>query len=233
MNRIVIIGNGFDLAHGLKTSYKDFIDWYWDYILFEITRCQEKTLVNPLLKFTINFEGNTWYTFCWQRGIDLNTTNSLEFIKDLEMQPDYFTIEYSAFFKQITQAIENKGWVDIENEFYQMLLTVGENSNYKNPDRLNKELNYLKEKLIEYLTIVQKKKINADLINETIHDKIFAPIHRKDVAIASGNSWISYEMGFGANITKIREAIVGYFHEEKTDRETKLLNRVSSLTFPN
>ena len=29
MNRIVLIGNGFDLAHGLKTSYKNFIDWYW------------------------------------------------------------------------------------------------------------------------------------------------------------------------------------------------------------
>lgn len=27
MNRIVLIGNGFDLAHGLKTSYKNFIDW--------------------------------------------------------------------------------------------------------------------------------------------------------------------------------------------------------------
>ena len=31
MNRIVLIGNGFDLAHGLKTRYEDFIDWYWDY----------------------------------------------------------------------------------------------------------------------------------------------------------------------------------------------------------
>jgi hypothetical protein len=30
MNRLVIIGNGFDMAHGLKTSYKDFINWYWD-----------------------------------------------------------------------------------------------------------------------------------------------------------------------------------------------------------
>lgn len=29
MNRIILIGNGFDLAHGLKTSYADFIDWYW------------------------------------------------------------------------------------------------------------------------------------------------------------------------------------------------------------
>ncbi len=29
MNRLVLIGNGFDLAHGLKTSYADFINWYW------------------------------------------------------------------------------------------------------------------------------------------------------------------------------------------------------------
>lgn len=30
MNRLVIVGNGFDMAHGLKTSYMDFINWYWD-----------------------------------------------------------------------------------------------------------------------------------------------------------------------------------------------------------
>ena len=30
MNRLVIIGNGFDIAHGFKTSYMDFINWYWE-----------------------------------------------------------------------------------------------------------------------------------------------------------------------------------------------------------
>ncbi|MCL2062765.1 MAG: bacteriophage abortive infection AbiH family protein [Candidatus Cloacimonetes bacterium] len=30
MNRIILIGNGFDFAHGLKTSYNDFIDYFWD-----------------------------------------------------------------------------------------------------------------------------------------------------------------------------------------------------------
>lgn len=30
MNRLVLIGNGFDLAHGLKTKYEDFINWYWE-----------------------------------------------------------------------------------------------------------------------------------------------------------------------------------------------------------
>jgi hypothetical protein len=27
-NKLILLGNGFDLAHGLKTSYSDFIDWY-------------------------------------------------------------------------------------------------------------------------------------------------------------------------------------------------------------
>ena len=30
MNRLVLIGNGFDIAHGLKTSYANFIEWYWE-----------------------------------------------------------------------------------------------------------------------------------------------------------------------------------------------------------
>jgi hypothetical protein len=29
MNRLIIIGNGFDLANGLKTSYPDFIRHYF------------------------------------------------------------------------------------------------------------------------------------------------------------------------------------------------------------
>lgn len=28
MNRLILVGNGFDLAHGLRTSYKDFISYY-------------------------------------------------------------------------------------------------------------------------------------------------------------------------------------------------------------
>jgi hypothetical protein len=31
MNRLIVIGNGFDIAHGLKTSYHDFILYYLKY----------------------------------------------------------------------------------------------------------------------------------------------------------------------------------------------------------
>lgn len=29
INRIILIGNGFDLAHDKNTSYTDFIKYYW------------------------------------------------------------------------------------------------------------------------------------------------------------------------------------------------------------
>ena len=36
MNRIILIGNGFDCAHGLYTRYSDFIDWFWERQLDEV-----------------------------------------------------------------------------------------------------------------------------------------------------------------------------------------------------
>ena len=33
MNRLIIVGNGFDLAHGMKTSYHDFILSYFKKLL--------------------------------------------------------------------------------------------------------------------------------------------------------------------------------------------------------
>ena len=39
MNRIIIAGNGFDLAHDLKTKYEDFINWYWENTLKKLQEC--------------------------------------------------------------------------------------------------------------------------------------------------------------------------------------------------
>jgi len=38
MNRLILLGNGFDLAHGLATSYKDFILWYIEIVLKRLTK---------------------------------------------------------------------------------------------------------------------------------------------------------------------------------------------------
>ena len=70
MNRLVLIGNGFDLAHGLKTSYQDFINWYWDQrlndIILEHEACSKDLLYNMTILPESGF--NNW--------IDLSSYNS-------------------------------------------------------------------------------------------------------------------------------------------------------------
>ncbi|MBK9043434.1 MAG: hypothetical protein IPN97_09640 [Saprospiraceae bacterium] len=39
INRLILVGNGFDLAHGMKTSYGDFILWYF-------RKCWEEAKIN-------------------------------------------------------------------------------------------------------------------------------------------------------------------------------------------
>ena len=54
MNRIILIGNGFDLAHGLPTSYNDFIKDYsnkWrQRLIASGKQCEEDTLCKFSIK---------------------------------------------------------------------------------------------------------------------------------------------------------------------------------------
>ncbi len=60
MNKIFVIGNGFDLYHGLKTSYKDFKDYVKDtnYKLFELI---ERYYLYRKDDFWYDFESNLAY----------------------------------------------------------------------------------------------------------------------------------------------------------------------------
>jgi hypothetical protein len=62
MNKLILVGNGFDLAHGLPTSYKDFLNDFWKDFhlkfntkeskeLFEIDSRYLKTFDNPINSF--------------------------------------------------------------------------------------------------------------------------------------------------------------------------------------
>lgn len=62
MNRLVIIGNGFDMAHGLKTSYMDFINWYWDQRVNAFVG--NTTKVSEYILCKLQIKGNE-YISCW------------------------------------------------------------------------------------------------------------------------------------------------------------------------
>lgn len=195
MNRIVLIGNGFDLAHGLKTRYEDFINWYWDQRLHGIILEHQAVSADELCSMKIYPTSgyDNWYLFSCGNSYFKNpfknewNITGREFIEELESKPDCFDIKYSPFLKNICKNIKTKGWVDIENEYYSLLeRRIAQINNYTEKDvkYLNLQLDVLRYKLIEYLKQEQMK--GVDII-DTIKEKIYRPIKLQEISVASKN----------------------------------------------
>jgi len=170
MNKLVIIGNGFDLAHGLPTSYKDFILWY--------LKSQILKPDNDLVKFPEFNDRKKIYSL-----VD-NVDNLDSFI--IIFNEYGFKIEYKfEFFEHICKK-SNKTWVDIENEYFLFLKGMCDNANeiinssnnkvrrteHLNLNRhsvssLNKCLDLIKDKLANYLISLQENS-NEVIVNENI-----------------------------------------------------------------
>lgn len=54
MNRLIVVGNGFDLAHGLATSYKEFISWYFSSLNNQLLNCTEREVGDALCSFKLS-----------------------------------------------------------------------------------------------------------------------------------------------------------------------------------
>ena len=76
MNRIILIGNGFDLAHGLKTSYKHFIDYYWENLSDELQSEKGKYMV-----YNDDFI-HLYKKFSYYYGLPSRKETSYEHLKD-------------------------------------------------------------------------------------------------------------------------------------------------------
>ena len=186
MNRIVLIGNGFDLAHGLKTSYKNFIDWYWkdwgEKLLHGLNITETDGLCSFKLKESVNLANWAYvWGFRYQRKNPLvpwNPNDVISIAKEDKDLCDYWT---SPFLQQICKSIETKKWVDIENEYYDLLSKCALKGNTETTiEELNQQLHTLQEKLVQYLSLVN----NTDTkIYESIWNKIYSPINPREISV--------------------------------------------------
>ena len=179
MNRLVIIGNGFDMAHGLKTSYKDFINWYWDRRVDAFVGNITKVSADSLCKLTIKDNPNLscWNVFAFDNSYfkDIRgnrTCSGYEVITELQKYPDTFSVDTTPFFGTIIQSIETKGWIDIENDYYQLLKKCTETTDCGyTVKELNEQLAYLQKKLVEYLSTIDVPE-TIGTINSAIRENI-------------------------------------------------------------
>ena len=190
MNRLIIIGNGFDLAHGLNTSYKDFINWYWMQKIYDLASNYTKELKDCLCTIYITEESgySSWSSFSSKNFYFKNFYNTrkytgLEFFQFIKEKRMYFIIKYTPFFERITNSIETKGWVDIEVEYYELLKKYSDN--IEECKVLNEQLDFLREKLSQYLNNLPKCERNNRIFNlmTDIFDPADFAISGKDKAL--------------------------------------------------
>ena len=182
MNRIVLIGNGFDLAHDLKTSYKDFIEWYWQYIFNSFSQNNSSLYENPLC--TLKRKDGISWKYVYQENTRGRAPMTGEQIwKGIREDKDC-SVTYSPFFERILKSIETKNWVDIENEYYNLLTEYAlKKSSKEELEKLNRQLFVLKDLLVEYLKNIENQTSAFDCIK----DKIYAPVNSREIAVGALN----------------------------------------------
>ena len=193
MNRIILIGNGFDLAHGLPTRYKDFINWYWHNWINRLKNSKKIIEKDKLCSFQLTKYYNHWSHY-FDTMINMHRGKTdYEIINELRSnQYNYCNAVFCKFINNISLSINTKGWVDIENEYYKLLKSLlilsekAPESLTEKAKKLNDELECLKSHLIEYLKQVQDRfLINDKNINPEIENLIFEPINDRDMSLAA------------------------------------------------
>lgn len=197
MNRIIIIGNGFDKAHGLPTGYKDFIDAYWNDFhkkVFsgdsEISISQFGQIYNPVHcsddfasveldqdKSSNGFfvdKGNSPLSELSKSLTEFNNSSKYKLILKFKNE----------FFEHISQQCSLINWVDVENEYYDALkkLLLEDDSRKRNEKvkKLNTDFCAAKGLLEQYLiNIIENTEIKR---HPSIREAFSSPIGYEDIS---------------------------------------------------
>lgn len=190
MNRIILIGNGFDLAHGLKTSYADFIDWYWGDWGTKLLRDDKLSNTDRLCTFELHYDKeHSWHgVYCNYRSARLinifDGFNGNKFIDLIKEDTQTCSFSYkSPLLEELCNQIKERNWVDIENVYFKHLC-----NDFEKPEKVNEELAVIRKKLIDYLTEVQKSTSDVG-VKDDLRKKMLSPFNKRDIAIGSLEKW--------------------------------------------
>ena len=144
---LYIIGNGFDLAHGLKTSYNDFM---FDYLKQALLDCSRRKPYNDEL---INLAQTHLYRLD-AKDLITRYSNLNKLLGDISYQGIRLNF-HSKFMELIINQCQITNWVDIENLYFTEIKRLSkietQNEYLEGLKELNACLTALRNKLIDYL----------------------------------------------------------------------------------
>ncbi len=129
---ILVIGNGFDLAHGLPTRYTDFLEWivgeYKFYYMLRKQGAQLTNLIDPItLKISPEIDGIEIH----QR---INHQEEIWNCIDNNVWIEYFLAIYAD-----RDNISKNGWIDFEGEISRVIKSLDDDMNTLSGQRIDLE----------------------------------------------------------------------------------------------
>lgn len=195
MNRIILIGNGFDLAHGMNTSYNHFLKDYWKKIITQL----QHSAANNATSLGKTFENKEIEVDGlhgpWGKTTKIEATNFEDLLTSLKSQNSNLSFK-NKFLEILTKKQKELNWVDIEIEYYELLK---KSFNYKEKgtidytiEKLNGDFESVKNLLKEYLIRVEneppEKFHKRNLRNKhMIGEKVYSPFMLRDFSESTLN----------------------------------------------
>ena len=162
MNDIIILGNGFDLAHGLATGYKDYVKE----MIIDSSRLLNPAPIYPDSPFRLkyypspfNYEGGPVGPYLY------NQKDGNELAQLYLRVAGYDRRISSDFIKRIIEDFGNKGWVDLEDAYFSSLPRITPQGKYdkKDVEALNEQMKRLGESLCKYLDTLERPAPSEDI----------------------------------------------------------------------
>lgn len=183
--KILVIGNGFDLEHGLPTKYKDFLDFMQcinflnnnlDTInKFTISEIYFEEQLENEVKHTI--DSNVKKYFCHRNLLNFSTFN--KWSKDEKSKELIECANKNIWIKYFLENIEydNQGWIDFESEISDVIQCFDYMKNiskyYEKDGRLPENLDDYKEEIVQRIIEYSVLDINEyELIDKNLKQVI-------------------------------------------------------------
>lgn len=146
VNRLIIVGNGFDLAHGLKSSFKDFIV---DYCSQALRECFYGL---PYQDELIHIKASQAVQKAIPKPTKENALRLFQEIVNRKHLINGLQLKWkSTFFKAVMSDLDEHKWVDIEVIYFKYLAREAPSFNRENVSLLNQQFEFLREHFLEYL----------------------------------------------------------------------------------
>jgi hypothetical protein len=208
MNRLIIIGNGFDLAHGLETSYCDFINNYLTAALNSFA--ENRFYDDPLLEI-VHDNKHQYYTNIYPVPVTVESV----YYSLSQLGPSTRTrVKYkSTILERSVKNTRFGKWVDLENEYFDQLKaltsTAKQKGDYSSILMLNDQLTFIKLKLHEYLSTIELDLERFEPSKE-IFDLFHEEIDSDDIVLDSSTTDIGKTLFLNFNYTNTVEKYRGH-----------------------